>query len=202
MAQELRRHLRREGLSTVSRSRYELQWRDRPQEEAAHFNPAFCGELLVRTIGDFKKQTGGPMAARRTFENPPLATPCSFKSEAGSRRQLCPCADEQLARTQGDQRAAARCRRWTGTYSVQWIGKVTDFKVAPDKIGYRTPNVFYHNAQFAHRLGEQADIAFGIDNPFDKKAPFIQSWTDGNTDTMTYDLLRRRGYVRLSYKFN
>ena len=46
------------------------------------------------------------------------------------------------------------------------------------------------------------DVAFGIDNLFDKKAPFIQSWTDGNTDTMTYDLLGRRGYVRLTYQFN
>ena len=43
---------------------------------------------------------------------------------------------------------------------------------------------------------------YGIDNLFDKKAPFIQSWTDGNTDTMTYDLLGRRGYVRLTYQFN
>lgn len=92
--------------------------------------------------------------------------------------------------------------RWTGTYSVQWIGKATDFNAAPTAIGYRTPNVFYHNAQFAYRLGKQADIAVGVDNLFDKKAPFIQSWTDGNTDTMTYDLLGRRGYVRLSYKFN
>ena len=95
-----------------------------------------------------------------------------------------------------------QAERWTGTYSVQWIGKATDFNAAPTAIGYRTPNVLYHNAQFAYRLGKQADIAVGVDNLFDKKAPFIQSWTDGNTDTMTYDLLGRRGYVRLSYKFN
>lgn len=92
--------------------------------------------------------------------------------------------------------------RWTATYSVQLIGKATDFNAAPGDIGYETPNLFYHNAQFAYRLGEKADIAFGIDNLFDKKAPFIQSWTDGNTDTMTYDLLGRRGYVRLTYQFN
>ncbi|WP_291755155.1 TonB-dependent receptor [Brevundimonas sp.] len=92
--------------------------------------------------------------------------------------------------------------RWTGTYSVQLIGKATDFNAAPGDIGYETPNTFYHNAQFAYRLGESADIAFGVDNIFDEKAPFIQSWTDGNTDTMTYDLLGRRGYVRLTYQFN
>ena len=69
-------------------------------------------------------------------------------------------------------------------------------------VGYRTPDVFYHNAQFAYRLGDNADIAVGVDNIFDRKAPFIQSYTDGNTDTMTYDLLGRRGYVRLTYQFN
>ncbi len=92
--------------------------------------------------------------------------------------------------------------RWTGAYSVQMIGEATDFNAAPTDIGYTSPNVFYHNAQFAYRLGESADIAFGVDNLFDKKAPFIKSWIDGNTDTMTYDLLGRRGYVRLTYRFN
>ena len=95
-----------------------------------------------------------------------------------------------------------QAERWTGTYSVQWIGKATDFNAAPTAIGYRSPSVFYHNAQFGYRLGESADIAVGVDNIFDRKAPFIQSWTDGNTDTMTYDLLGRRGYVRLTYKFS
>jgi hypothetical protein len=56
----------------VSRTRYDLQWRDRPQEEAAHFNPAFCGELLVRTISDFKKRTGGAMPLAYAFLVPPL----------------------------------------------------------------------------------------------------------------------------------
>jgi len=92
--------------------------------------------------------------------------------------------------------------KWTGTYSVQFIGKATDFNAAPNNIGYRTPNVFYHNVQFAYRFAESADIAVGIDNVLDRKAPFIKSFTDGNTDTMTYDLLGRRGYVRLTYKFN
>jgi len=40
-----------------------------------------------------------------------------------------------------------------------------------------------------------------LDNLFDKRPPYIQSWTDGNTDTMTYDLLGRRWHVRLGYRF-
>ena len=90
---------------------------------------------------------------------------------------------------------------WNATYTVQWIGKATDFNAAPTAIGYRTPNVFYHNVQASYEVVEGARVAVGIDNLFDRKAPYIASWTDGNTDTMTYDLLGRRGYVRVTYSF-
>jgi outer membrane receptor protein involved in Fe transport len=90
---------------------------------------------------------------------------------------------------------------WNATWSVQMIGKAKDFNAAPTAIGSRTPNVFYHFVQASYRISEQASVAVGVDNLFDKDAPFIQSWTDANTDTMTYDLLGRRGYVRLQYRF-
>lgn len=98
--------------------------------------------------------------------------------------------------------ASLQSPRWSANYSVQLIGKATDFNAAPADIGYRSPNVFYHNAQFAYRLGTRAGLTVGVDNLFDKKAPFIKSWTDGNTDTMTYDLLGRRGYLKLTYHFD
>ncbi len=91
--------------------------------------------------------------------------------------------------------------KWSATYSIQWIGRATDFNAAPTAIGYRTPNVFYHNAQVSYRLTDKAIVAVGGDNIWDKKAPFMPSYTDANTDTMTYDLLGRRGYVRVSYQF-
>ena len=71
----------------------------------------------------------------------------------------------------------------------------------PTALGYRTPNVFYHNAQFAYRLLVDATVAVGVDNIFEEDAPFLPSFTDGNTDTFVYDLVGRRGYVRLTYKF-
>ncbi|WP_257819119.1 TonB-dependent receptor domain-containing protein [Phenylobacterium sp. J367] len=91
--------------------------------------------------------------------------------------------------------------RWSATYSIQWIGKATDFNAAPTAIGFRTDDVFYHNAQVSWRATEQAVVAFGVDNIFEPEPPFIPSYTDGNTDTMVYDLLGRRGYVRLTYSF-
>jgi outer membrane receptor protein involved in Fe transport len=81
------------------------------------------------------------------------------------------------------------------TWSTQWIGKAQDFNAAPTAIGYRTPNVFYHNAQLAFEITEKTRFQLGVDNLFDRSPPYIPSFTDGNTDTMTYDLLRRRFYV-------
>ena len=82
-----------------------------------------------------------------------------------------------------------------GTWSTQWIGSATDFNAAPDEIGYRTPDVFYHNLQLAYEFNERTRFHVGVDNLFDRKAPYIQSFTDANTDTMTYDLLGRRFYA-------
>jgi len=84
---------------------------------------------------------------------------------------------------------------FSATWSAQWIGKATDFNAAPTEIGYRTPNVFYHNAQLAYEINDRTRFQIGVDNLFDRKAPYIKSFTDGNTDTMTYDLLGRRFYV-------
>jgi len=89
----------------------------------------------------------------------------------------------------------ARKDGFSATWSTQWIGKATDFNAAPGEIGYRTPNVFYHNAQLAYEIDERTRFQIGVDNLFDRKAPYIQSFTDANTDTMTYDLLGRRFYV-------
>lgn len=84
---------------------------------------------------------------------------------------------------------------FSATWSAQWIGKATDFNAAATDIGYRTPNVFYHNAQLAYEINERTRFQIGVDNLFNRKAPYIKSFTDANTDTMTYDLLGRRFYV-------
>lgn len=56
----------------AGRTRFDLAWRDRPQEEAAHFNPAFCGELLARTINEFRKQASDAMPLAYAFVVLPL----------------------------------------------------------------------------------------------------------------------------------
>ncbi len=90
---------------------------------------------------------------------------------------------------------------WSGTYSVQYIGRADDINAAEGDIGDHAPSLTYHNVQAKYAFGEQAEIAVGVDNLWDKQAPFIQSWTDANTDTMTYDLLGRRWNVKLTYRW-
>lgn len=90
---------------------------------------------------------------------------------------------------------------WSGTYSVQYIGRADDINAARGDIGDHAPSLTYHNAQLKYSPTKSFDVTLGIDNLYDKKAPFIQSYTDANTDTMTYDLLGRRWYAKLGYRW-
>lgn len=83
----------------------------------------------------------------------------------------------------------------TATWSTQFIGKAKDFYAAATAIGATVPNVFYHNAQVAFAVNDKTRFSIGADNLFDRKAPYVANYTDGNTDTMVYDLMGRRFYV-------
>ena len=90
---------------------------------------------------------------------------------------------------------------WSGSYSLQYIGSADDINAAPGDLGDHAPSVTYHNVQLKYAVNDAFDVALGVDNLWDKEAPFIQSYTDANTDTMTYDLLGRRWYARIGYRW-
>jgi iron complex outermembrane receptor protein len=90
---------------------------------------------------------------------------------------------------------------WSGSYNIQYIGSADDINASAGDIGARAPSVAYHNASVKYALSKAMTLSVGVDNLLDKAPPYIQSWTDGNTDTMTYDLLGRRWHVRLGYRF-
>lgn len=54
-------------------SHWGLAWANRPTEEASNFNPAFCGELLCRTVGEYHKARGTPFNIALAFLVLPLA---------------------------------------------------------------------------------------------------------------------------------
>ena len=90
---------------------------------------------------------------------------------------------------------------WSGSYNIQYIGKADDINASAGDIGARAPSVAYHNASVKYAVSRAMTLSLGVDNLLDRAPPYIQSWTDGNTDTMTYDLLGRRWHVRLGYRF-
>ncbi|WP_160154722.1 TonB-dependent receptor domain-containing protein [Microbulbifer sp. ALW1] len=94
-----------------------------------------------------------------------------------------------------------RGNQWSSTYSVRMIGEGDDFN-ADSGIGSSMPNIFYHNVQFNYDMNDALRMSVGIDNLFDQEAPRVASWTDGNTDTMTYDLAGMRSYLRMTYRFD
>ena len=90
---------------------------------------------------------------------------------------------------------------WSGSYGIQYIGATDDINAASTDIGAHVSALTYHNAQLKYDFSKAFDIAFGIDNIWDKKAPFVSSYTDANTDTMTYDLMGRRWNAKLTYRW-
>jgi outer membrane receptor protein involved in Fe transport len=102
------------------------------------------------------------------------------------------------AHWRSDATISVGSERWTGTWGVQYIGKADDINTDTGP-GSEVSGVFYHNAQFKYSVTDAIDVAVGVDNLFDKEAPYVASWTDANTDTMTYDLLGRRWYLRASW---
>ena len=53
-------------------SRWSLSWRDRPAEEAALLNPAFCGELIARATRDYERLRGSSFPLPLCFVVLPL----------------------------------------------------------------------------------------------------------------------------------
>lgn len=90
---------------------------------------------------------------------------------------------------------------WSGAWSAQYIGNADDINASPGDIGARAGSLVYHNLQLQYAVTQALDLAVGVDNLFDKQAPFIQSYTDANTDTMTYDLLGRRWNAKLTWRW-
>ncbi len=89
---------------------------------------------------------------------------------------------------------------WGTYYAIRYIGTADDAN-GGGPIGSSVPSIFYHDIQSSYYLTDDVSLSAGIDNIFDKKAPFLTSWNDANTDVMTYDLHGRRGYVKVSVSF-
>lgn len=66
----------------MTASHWNLRWSERPAEEARIFNPAFCGEVLCRSVGEYWQRARAPMNIALAF----LILPLSLHK--GTRDQL------------------------------------------------------------------------------------------------------------------
>ena len=82
------------------------------------------------------------------------------------------------------------------------IGSATDYNGVAGEIGTEIDPVFYHNLQGSYKLSDTIELRLGIDNVLDEDAPYVRSWSDGNTDTMTYSLFGRFVYARAVFSIN
>jgi len=56
----------------MAEARWGLAWSDRPVEEAALFNPAFCGELIARTVAGYQEARAAALPLALAFVVLPL----------------------------------------------------------------------------------------------------------------------------------
>lgn len=105
------------------------------------------------------------------------------------------------ARLRSDAAITMGTDTWQANYNIRMIGSANDINASPGDIGARAPNVFYHDLQGVYFFTDNWSLTVGANNLFDKQAPYIQSWTDANTDTMTYDLMGRKLYAKVRYEF-
>lgn len=89
---------------------------------------------------------------------------------------------------------------WSASWSMRMIGEADD-ENGGGPIGSTVSNIIYHDLHFAYHLNDQTKLSLGVDNLFDKEAPFITSWNDANTDVFTYDLMGQRWYLQAGYSF-
>ncbi len=52
---------------------WDLDWNERPSEEARNLNPAFCGELIFRAVSDYRKLKPQPFSFALSFLILPIA---------------------------------------------------------------------------------------------------------------------------------
>jgi hypothetical protein len=56
-----------------NKTSWDLSWSDRPTEEARNLNPAFCGELISRTVSEYFRIRQQPFAFALSFVVLPIA---------------------------------------------------------------------------------------------------------------------------------
>ena len=91
---------------------------------------------------------------------------------------------------------------WSVIYQARYISSVDDIYCASGECF--TPSVesiTYHDILGTYYLNETVTLSGGVNNLFDKEAPYYTNYNDSNTDPYTYDVLGRYFFVKANVKF-
>ncbi|NQZ07946.1 MAG: TonB-dependent receptor [Algicola sp.] len=88
---------------------------------------------------------------------------------------------------------------WRTSWSLRYLGKADDENGGGD-IGKAVPSIVYNDIQASWTLKRGFSVSLRVDNVFDKKAPYLTSWNDVNTDVFTYDLIGRRLFLQANWQ--
>ena len=93
---------------------------------------------------------------------------------------------------------------WHGSYNIRYIDGMDSAVCidAPNECyAPSVDRVIYHDLSGAYGLTETVTLSGGVNNVFDKKAPYYSGYKDSNTDPYTYDVVGRFFFVKASMKF-
>ncbi|NMP30745.1 TonB-dependent receptor [Thalassotalea sp. M1531] len=93
---------------------------------------------------------------------------------------------------------------WNATYKARYIAGMDSASCLSDPSACyapSTPSIVYHDINGSYNFSETLTLSGGVNNLFDKEAPYYTGNNDSNTDPYTYDVIGRYVFVKASVAF-
>ena len=93
---------------------------------------------------------------------------------------------------------------WDTQYQARLIDGLDSYSCLAAKSECLVPSVgtvVYHDLSGSYVINDTVSLSAGVNNLFDKQAPYYSGNNDSNTDPYTYDVLGRRFFAGVNVKF-
>ncbi|WP_105259252.1 TonB-dependent receptor [Pseudoalteromonas sp. T1lg88] len=93
---------------------------------------------------------------------------------------------------------------WDAQYQARMIDGLDDYSCQKESSKCLVPSVgtvVYHDISGSYIFNDTLSLSGGVNNLFDKQAPYYTGNNDSNTDPYTYDVLGRRFFASVNVKF-
>ncbi|MBD1388940.1 TonB-dependent receptor [Neiella sp. HB171785] len=91
---------------------------------------------------------------------------------------------------------------WDASWRYRYISGMTDdYYQEAYGLTKEVGSVSYHDASGRYHINDTWSVSAGIDNVFDKKPPYLYSYSDANTVPEIYDVMGRYYHAKLTARF-